>query len=149
MKIARFLLVLPLLYAWISAAQVCRNPAAAERAAQMRGAEIPVTIRGGGIFVPIVLNDGQNYSFLLDSGFEDSVLDPATIRALHLKSEEMHTEAAPGGKVETSSVRGVHRIIGGVAIVNSTVSSLDLSGFARCSVNVWTVSLGTTSSSSS
>jgi hypothetical protein len=129
MKIARLLLVLPLLHAWVSEAQVCRSPAA-KGTAQMPGIEIPVTIRGGGIFAPIVMNDGQNYSFLLDSGFEDSALDPATIRALHLKSEGTHTEAAPGGNVETSSVSGVHRSIGGVAITNSTLSSLDLSGFA-------------------
>ena len=79
--------------------------------------------------MPVVMNNGQTYNFLLDCGFEDSVLAPATIRALDLKSGDKHTEAAPGGKVETSSVSGVSRSVGGVALVNRSLSSLDLSGF--------------------
>lgn len=73
---------------------------------------------------------GRHYSFLLDSGFEDSVLDPTTVRALRLSSGEKHTDAAPGGKVETSSVAGVHRKVGGAALLDTSLSSLDLSGFA-------------------
>ena len=125
----RFLLALPVLWACVSVAQVCRTPAGAGNPAPRGGIKIPVTIHGGGVFVPVVMNNGQTYNFLLDSGFEDSVLAPATIRALDLKSGDKHTEAAPGGKVETSSVSGVSRSVGGVALLNRSLSSLDLSGF--------------------
>jgi hypothetical protein len=64
MKIARFFLVLPLLYAWVSAAQVC----------------------------------------------EDSVLDPATISVLHLKSEGTHTEAGNVSAVMDRKTRGLAKI---------------------------------------
>ncbi len=82
----RFLLALPVLWACVSVAQVCRTPAGAGNPAPRGGIKIPVTIHGGGVFVPVVMNNGQTYNFLLDSGFEDSVLAPATIRALDLKS---------------------------------------------------------------
>jgi hypothetical protein len=125
----RFLLALPVLCACLSVAQVCSTPTGAGDRTPRGGIKIPVTIHGGGVFVPVVMNNGQTYNFLLDSGFEDSVLDPATIRALDLKSGDKHTEAAPGGKVETSSVSGVKRVVGGIALVNGSLSSLDLSGF--------------------
>ena len=129
MKTARFALVLFLLCRYISLAQVCNSPEVAGGAVPKRGLDIPVEIHGGGIFVPVIMNDGQTYKFLLDSGFEESVLDPATVRTLHLSAGEKHAETAPGGQVETTSVKGVHRLVGGVALINESLSSLDLSGF--------------------
>lgn len=112
----------------ISMGQVCKNPMPSS--ATGRGLEIPVAIHGGGVFVPVVMNDGKTYNFLLDSGFEDSVLDPSTVASLHLREAGRHTESAPGGQVETSIVGGVKRSVGGVALTSKSLSSLDLSDFA-------------------
>jgi hypothetical protein len=127
-KLARLLSV-SLLCATGLAAQVCRSPAGSKNTADQPGVNVPIKIHGGVIFVPVVLNDGHAYSFLLDSEFEDSVIDPATAKALHLTSADEHTEAAPGGAVKTSSVAGVERSVAGLALGKSTLSSLDLSGF--------------------
>jgi Aspartyl protease/PDZ domain len=118
--------------AWTNglAAQVCNAPTGGAPTISKQGIEVPITIRGGGVFIPVVMNDGHTYSFLLDSGFEDSVLDPTTVRALHLKSEEEHTEAGPGGEVKTSWVAGAKRRVAGIALSDGPLSSLDLSGFA-------------------
>lgn len=112
-----------------SVAQVCHSPGGSDPASRLYGASVAIEVHGGGVFVPVVLNDGHTYSFLLDTGFEDSVLDPGTVKALQLTSENEHKEAAPGGEVKTAAVAGVRRVISGLALGESTLSSLDLSGF--------------------
>jgi hypothetical protein len=129
MKRTTLTLLLPLLCICVSGAQVCQAPAGAKGTPSGHGLEIPVSVHGGGVFVPVTMNDGQTYSFLLDSGFDDSVLDPETVRALHLSSADKRTESAPGGKVETSTVTGIRRSIAGIALSEDSLSSLDLSGF--------------------
>src|SRR5271169_6350807 len=130
MNTPHYAIVLPLLLGCASMAQVCQSPSDGVGAPLKRGVEIPITIHGGGVFVPVVMNDGQTYSFLLDSGFEGSVLDSSTVRAVGLRSTKSHSESAPGGKVETASVSGVHRRVGGIALANDSLTTLDLSGFA-------------------
>jgi hypothetical protein len=96
LKFVLFCFFVALLWTNGLAAQVCNAPTGGAPTISKQGIGVPITIRGGGVFIPVVMNDGHTYSFLLDSGFEDSVLDPSTVRALHLKSEEEHTEAGPG-----------------------------------------------------
>jgi len=128
LKLTHFIYVILLCASGLTA-QVCNSPAGSTNGGDQHGVTIAIRIQGGGVFVPVVLNDGHAYSFLLDSGFEDSVIDPVTARTLNLTSTEEHTEGAPGGAVKTSSVAGVKRSVAGLALGKSTLSSLDLSGF--------------------
>ncbi|MGD0215208.1 MAG: retropepsin-like aspartic protease, partial [Terriglobales bacterium] len=120
----------PLLCACVSLAQVCQAPPGTKDAASRHGIEIPMLVHGGLVFVPVRMSDGKTYSFLLDSGFENSVLDPETVRVLHLSSGDKHVEAAPGGKVESSTVSGVHRSVGGQTLAEESLTTLDLSGLS-------------------
>ncbi len=126
----KFFCLLPVLCACVSLAQVCQAPPGTKDAASGHGIEIPISVQGGVVFVPVVMSDGKAYSFLLDSGFEDSVLDPETVRVLHLSSGDKHMEAAPGGKVESSTVTGVHRTVGGRTLAEESLATLDLSGLS-------------------
>ena len=117
------------LAAAIAPAQVCHAPAGAPASAGQQGIQIPITVIGGGAFVPVVLNDGNTYGFLLDTGFEDSVLDPLTSATLKLQPTQAHSEVGPGGRVRSSAVSSVSRTIGGVPLASSTLNSHDLSGF--------------------
>ena len=115
----------------LSAAQVCHAPVdTPSKTQESKPIEIGIIVHGGGAFVPVLMNDGKTYSFLLDTGFEDSVLDPSTVAALQLKTVDRRTDAGPGGKVETETVIGVQRRVGGIRLSKSSLTVLDLSGFA-------------------
>ncbi len=113
-----------------SNAQVCRNPVTSIAASAGHGLQFPISIHGGGVFVPVQINGGMTFDFLLDSGFEDSVIDPKTVTALHLQPAARRVESAPGGKVETSRIDGVRRSVAGMALPGDSLDSLDLTGFA-------------------
>jgi predicted aspartyl protease len=113
-----------------SNAQACQNPVRGVSASTDHGLQIPISVHGGGIFVPVKINGGATFDFLLDTGFEGSVIDPSTATALHLQPAARHVQSAPGGQVETSSVDGVHRRVAGVPLPGDSLDSLDLTGFA-------------------
>lgn len=113
----------------VARAQVCRPPTGVAGALSLHGINVPIRIFGGGIFVPVVLNDGRTYNWLLDTGFEESVVDPTTAKQLHLKSVDERTESGPGGAVATARVHGVTRRVAGIPLGAATLASLDLSGF--------------------
>ena len=93
------------------------------------GLNVPISIHGGGVFVPVQLN-GRTLDFLLDSGFESSVLDPATAAALHITATSQHQESAPGGAVQTASIPGLILTVAGLTLPPATLQTVDLSGFA-------------------
>jgi hypothetical protein len=122
-------LLLFLLASLCASSQVCRSPGAASSGETTEGLVITVSMYSGAIFVPVTIN-GSLFHLLLDSGFEESALDLSTLRALHIASTDKRVEDAPGGKVETSTVNGIHRSIKGIALKETSMLALDLAGVA-------------------
>lgn len=91
--------------------------------------EIPIVMCGGGVFVPVTLNDGKEYSFLLDNGFEESALGSSVAKILSLDRIGTRTEEAPGGAVETSSSGPLKIWIRGVNVSKNKILTLELSRF--------------------
>jgi hypothetical protein len=110
-------------------AQVCRAPSTAGTGSSP-AREIPIQLRGGGVFVDIRLNGSGTFSFQIDSGFEQSAIDSTTAKRLNLPTTESHATTAPGGTIQTSRVEGVRRTLAGIPLAVDAMLVADFSGLA-------------------
>lgn len=81
------------------------------------------------VILPVAVN-GETKRFLLDSGFENSVIDADAAKLLRLSVSEPSQVAAPGGSVELATTRRVRFGIGKASYVAHTVSVLPLVGLS-------------------
>jgi hypothetical protein len=87
-----------------------------------------IMMSGGGVFVPARIA-GKPVTLLLDSGFEETVIDRATARSLGLAQANERSEDAPGGKVEVTTVVGARVEVAGMPLPLRDLTAVDLSGF--------------------
>jgi hypothetical protein len=110
-------------------AQVCRDPGH-PAGALGKPLQIPIQIHGGAVFIDVQLNGKDSFSFQLDSGFEESVIDSGTAKRLRMTTIRKHTTLAPGGKIELSRVEGLRRVVAGIPLRPESLAVTDFSGLA-------------------
>ena len=122
MSLARFVCAAVLAVGSAAAGKAPARPAAST--ATIHG-EVASSI----FFVPVSVN-GRVFQFEIDSGFEESVLDPETVKALHLTAVDNHVEDAPGGSMQVAHVAGARLVVGGVALPPRDLAVVKLRQFA-------------------
>lgn len=83
------------------------------------------------LFVPVTV-DGWAFSFILDSGFEMTVIDAGTARALRIMRSSAHEERASGASVSVGSTKPVTIALRprGTVVGNREVATIPLDGLA-------------------
>jgi Aspartyl protease/PDZ domain len=82
------------------------------------------------VLVPVRVNGSGVLWFELDTGFENSVIDPKWIGPLGLKAGRKQRVDAPGGSVERATITGATLELPGLQITNQVFSAIDQSAFA-------------------
>ena len=82
------------------------------------------------VLVPVRVNGSGVLWFELDTGFQNSVIDPKWIGPLGLKSGRKQRVDAPGGSVERATITGATLGFPGLQIKNQVFSAIDQSPFA-------------------
>ena len=83
------------------------------------------------VLIPVRVNGSGVLWFELDSGFENSVIDPKWIGPLGLKAGRKQRVDAPGGSVERATITGASLELPGLQISNQVFSAIDQSAFAQ------------------
>jgi hypothetical protein len=99
------------------------GPAGAQEPAVV---EVPFEADFGLVWVAVGINGTAPRWFLLDTGFEYSLLDATVARELALRVEEPRLVPQPGGAVETGAVRNIAFDIGAVRVPALTVQAMPL-----------------------
>ena len=82
------------------------------------------------VLVPVRVNGSDVLWFELDTGFQNSVIDPKWIGPLDLKAGRKQRVDAPGGSVERATITGATLDFPGLQIKNQVFSAIDQSPFA-------------------
>lgn len=90
---------------------------------------VDFSLYGPIILVPLHVNDSKTLWFELDSGFQNSVIDPKWVKPLGLKAGQKQRVAAPGGVIERATVTGATLRLPGLDISNQVFSAIDQSVF--------------------
>lgn len=93
-------------------------------------ADVPFDDDFGLIFFEIQINDSEPVAFLLDTGFDISIIDADVASRLGLAVLETKDEAQPGGSVEMSRLAPASLSIGELEIENVHLTAAPLSGAA-------------------
>lgn len=115
---------------WADAQSVCRAPGSAQEG-RTAGIETPLQVANGALFVSTAINGHAGFSFQVDSGFDQSVLDTATVQALGISSVETHEEQGPGGLVKVAKIPHVRLTVGTLDLPPTDLTTTDLSNVAR------------------
>lgn len=95
-------------------------------------ADVPFDDAFGLVFFEATIGDSGPLSFMLDTGFDVSVLNTDVAARLGLKAAEVKSEAAPGGAVEVGALPPATLSIGALRVEGlrlSTVPLTPLAGF--------------------
>ena len=121
--VLRVFLGLAIACSMLATAQTCT----ATKGGSSAGTRIPITLSGGGVFVPGQVN-GQPATLLLDSGQPDATMDFDAISRLHLSVADTHLENEPGGQAQEKTLKNVRRTVAGIRLIESSETGEDLSG---------------------
>ncbi len=80
------------------------------------------------IFLQLQIDNSEPLWFMLDSGFEESVINTTTADKLGLRVSGAHTEKAPGGDVEIAYIDSLTFRFPGVDITNQRAAAIALDG---------------------
>ena len=83
------------------------------------------------VLLPVRVNGSGVLWFELDTGFENSVIDPKWIGPLGLKAGRKQRVDAPGGSIERATITGATLELPGLQIKNQVFSAIDQSAFAQ------------------
>jgi len=89
-------------------------------------ADIPFDLYLNLIFLQVRVDNSEPLVFILDSGFEESVLNKSTADKLGLKTSADRTEEAPGGEIELSYTDSITFNLTGVDIFENRVAVVPL-----------------------
>jgi len=92
-------------------------------------AKISVEISSNIVFVPVNINGQGPYWFVLDTGFQNCVIEQTLAKSMGLNVGASQRSDAPGGQVEHATITGVSLKIAQAEIPKPTVSSLDVKQF--------------------
>ena len=84
----------------------------------------------GALFVSVSVDGRSGFPFLIDTGYDESVLDSSTTQVLRLKTQGEHQEAARAGSVTVAKVQNVKLTIGNVQLPSADLTTVDLSNLA-------------------
>jgi Aspartyl protease/PDZ domain len=105
----------------------CSSAPARQRGPLVR---VPVGVHSGIVFVPVTIDGKGPFSFVLDSGFENCVIERTLATSHHLEVGPKEQAAAPGGAIELATINGAHLAVAGIEIDTPTILALDLKQFA-------------------
>ncbi len=91
-------------------------------------ADVPFNDDFGLIFFEASINGSEPITFVLDTGFDVSILDADVAAQLGLQVLDSKTEAQPGGIVETGRLPPVSLAIGGLLVDELVLTTVPLSG---------------------
>jgi predicted aspartyl protease len=100
-------------------------PGAADPAAAPR-ADVPIDTDFGLVLLDVSVNGGEPRTFLLDTGFEFSVIDAGVAADLGLSVSDPDTIPQPGGPVEVGLVAGVRLGLPGDEFAPRTLRALPI-----------------------
>lgn len=86
---------------------------------------------GGLIFVTLGVGASRPLVFLLDTGFDDTILDAAVAKELGLVARDQRKQAEPGGAVETATLPPVEMRMPGLVIPEVRMQTLPLGELSR------------------
>jgi len=107
---------------WLVAAAGCASAQTREPV------EIPFQSDFGLIWVQTTVNGSAPLWFVLDTGFESSLIDAAAAQRLGLQVQDPQSVPQPGGTVEMGAVADVQLGIGSVFVPPLTVQAVPLAG---------------------
>ena len=107
---------------WLVAAAGCVSPQTTEPV------EVPFQSDFGLIWVQTTVNGSAPLWFLLDTGFEYSLIDAAAAQRLGLQVQDPQSVPQPGGTVEMGAVPDVQLAIGSIRVPPLTVQAVPLAG---------------------
>jgi len=107
---------------WLVAAAGCASVQTTEPV------EIPFQSDFGLIWVQTTVNGSAPLWFLLDTGFDYSLIDAAVAQRLGLQVQDPQSVPQPGGAVEMGAVADVQLAIGSVRVPPLTVQAVPLAG---------------------
>lgn len=87
---------------------------------------LPLTSAGGIPFVPVSADSGSTHLWLLDSGFETSVVNRRYADSLHLPAYVQGQQAAPGGHTDIGFVPGIRLHVGPTMFRPESLAVIDL-----------------------
>jgi hypothetical protein len=87
---------------------------------------LPLTSAGGMPFVPVRGDSGPDRLWLLDSGFETSVVNRRYADSLHLPAYVHGQQAAPGGHTDIGVVPGIRLHVGPTMFQPESLAVIDL-----------------------
>jgi hypothetical protein len=102
------------------------SAAAQEAHLPSRQVTVPFDDAFGLIWVPTVVQATDTLWFLLDTGFEFSLIDAATATSLHLQLTDVQTVPQPGGAVDVGTVSGTRIDIGPAEFTDWPLQALPL-----------------------
>jgi hypothetical protein len=94
-------------------------------------ATVPFENEGGLIFVTVGVGPSRPLSFLLDTGFGDTILDAAVAQELRLAARDQRKAAEPGGALETATLPPVEMRLPGLVIPDVRMQTLPLGEISR------------------
>lgn len=94
-------------------------------------ATVPFENEGGLIFVTLGVGASRPLTFLLDTGFDDTILDAAVAKELHLAAKDQRKQAEPGGAIETATLPPVELRLPGLVIPDVRMLTLALGELSR------------------
>jgi hypothetical protein len=92
---------------------------------------VPFESEGGLIFITLGVNASRPLSVLVDTGFDDTILDAGVAQELHLAAQDARKEAQPGGAVETATLPPVEIRLPGLVIPDVRMQTLPLAELSR------------------
>ena len=92
---------------------------------------VPFENEGGLLFVTLGVGPSRPLTFLLDTGFDDTILDAAVAQELHLAARDTRKEAVPGGALETAAMPPVEIRLPGLTVPDVRMQTLPLGEIAR------------------
>jgi hypothetical protein len=87
---------------------------------------LPLTSAGGMPFVPVRAESGPTHLWLLDSGFETSVVNSRYADSLHLPAYVHGQQAGPGGDTDIGIVPGIRLHVGPTMFRPESLAVIDL-----------------------
>lgn len=102
--------------------------APASHAQERAAIRVPFDNAFGLVWVMVSVGDTDSLAFVLDTGFDYSLINASVAGRLGLDIEEPQLVPQPGGAVEVGAVSGVTLGIGGVQVGPLTLQAVPLAG---------------------
>lgn len=104
----------------------CRAPSPPAQRGEPPLAVLPLVTVDGMPFISVQTDSAQPHLWLLDSGFETSVVNTRFADSLHLPAHTQQQSAAPGGHTDVGRVPGIPLHLGNVTFSPDSLDVVDL-----------------------